>query len=125
MVKQVKHKEEVVKASTTALDEKAPEPNKPEPTKPSGYMFTYIGKGEGSPHVITLMGKQKFVRGQLTEVTDPQLLAKLPGLSTFVQGPADMELLHQMDSDAKDEADKKRAEDLIINAKFSKKHRVE
>ena len=87
--------------------------------------FTYIGQGEGSPHVINFMGKQKFVRGQLTEVTDGELLAKLPGVATFIEGPVEVESLHNMDADAKEKADKKRSEDVIINANFSKKFRQE
>jgi hypothetical protein len=125
MSKFKKTKEAAIETEGTELKEQGVEVSKPAPAKPAGHMFTYVGKGEGSPHVITLMGKQRFVRGQLTEVTDPELLAKLPGLQTFVEGPADMELLHEMDSKAKEEADKKRAEDIIVNTKFSKKHRVE
>lgn len=87
--------------------------------------FTYIGAGENSPYVINFMGKQRFTRGQLTEVTDPELLAKLPGIATFVEGPADAETLHKIDTEAKEAADLKRAEDLVVNAKYSKKFRVE
>lgn len=88
--------------------------------------FTYIGAGEGSPYVINFMGKQRFTRGQATPVSDPELLAKLDGgIATFVEGEIEMETIHEIDSEAKNEADKKRALDLEINAKFSKKHRVE
>lgn len=103
----------------------APEVDTKLPAESNHPQFTYIGAGEGSPQVINLMGKQKFVRGKLTEVTDPDILAKLPGMATFVQGPVDMEILHQIDSEAKEVADAQRAEDQQTNAKYNKKHRGE
>ena len=87
--------------------------------------FTYIGAGEGSPQVINFMGKQKFIRGKLTEVTDPEILSKLPGVSTFVEGESDPEKIHQIDADAKEAADLVRKSDALLNAKFSKKFRTE
>lgn len=87
--------------------------------------FTYIGAGDSSPYVINLMGKQKFVRGQLTEVTDPALLAKLPGMSTFIEGPADAELLHKIDQEGKDRYEAQRQVDQLANSKYVKKHHGE
>ena len=87
-----------------------------------GRHFTYTGAGADSPYVITLMGKQKFVRGELTLVTDPELLMKLPGITTFVEGKVDQETLHQIDQEGKADFERRRAEDQIINAKYTKKH---
>lgn len=87
--------------------------------------FTYVGGGDNSPHVINFMGKQKFVRGKATEVTDPEVITKLIGCSTFVEGEVDQETLHKIDMEGKEKYDTQRAADAEFNAKFSKKHRVE
>lgn len=87
-----------------------------------GVGYTYIGGGEDSPRVINFMGKQKFVRGELTTVTDPEVLAKLDGASTFVKGKADQETLHRIDEDAKAEADLQRAQDKLTDRRFKKTH---
>lgn len=103
---------------------KQPKPSKQvvESTHP---VFTYIGHGEGSPSVINFMGKQKFIRGKATEVSDPELLAKLPGIKTFVEGEVDAEVLHQIDTEAKEAADAQRIQDAETNARYNKKHRGE
>lgn len=112
-----------VAAPKAPADETAVETKK---KGPKAREFTYIGAGEGSPYVINLMGKQRFTRGKLTEVTDPEILAKLDGgMSTFVEGSADAEILHQIDTEAKELGDAKRISEVEANAKFSKKHRVE
>lgn len=91
-----------------------------------GRSFTYIGAGEDSPYVINFMGLQKFTRGVLTEVTDPEVFTKLSkGVPTFVEGPVDPEVIHQIDTEAKEKAAARRAEDLIINTRYNKKHRGE
>lgn len=91
-----------------------------------GVGYTYIGGGEDSPRVINFMGKQKFVRGVLTPVTDPEVLAKLEGgVKTFVKGEADQETLHRIDEEAKEKADLQRAEDKATDARFKKKHHGE
>lgn len=74
----------------------APKVEKP---KTNGIVYTYIGKGAESPRIVNLMGLQKFVRGQATEVTHPALLEKLPGITTFVEGEADQETLHKIDEE--------------------------
>lgn len=110
-------------ATKAPADEAAPETKK---KGPKAREFTYIGAGEGSPYVINFMGKQRFTRGKLTEVTDPEVLAKLDnGIHTFVEGQADAETLHQIDEEAKLSGDAKRIAEVEANAKFSKKHRVE
>jgi hypothetical protein len=90
--------------------------------QPKGRYFTYIGAGADSPYVITLMGKQKFVRGELTLVTDTELLMKLPGMATFFEGKVDQEVLHKIDQEGKAAFERRRAEDQILNAKYTKKH---
>jgi len=127
--KPVAVKAPAAKAAVPADEAPAPTEEKQVEVKKKGQKareFTYIGGGEGSPHVINFMGKQKFVRGQLTEVTDPEVLAKLDGgVSTIIEGPADAELLHQIDSEAKEAADAARASDAAINARVTKKFRGE
>lgn len=86
--------------------------------------FTYIGAGEDSPRVINFMGKQTFIRGELTTVSDPDVLRKLDGNPTFVEGKADQETLHRIDEEAKHEADLQRLEDAKINKAYSRKHRT-
>lgn len=93
--------------------------------KEKGKVFTYVGGGEDSPRVINFMGRQKFVRGQATEVTDPKLLAKIVGCPTFVEGEVDPEDLHNYDEEEKLAADKKRKEDKKIDAAFKKHHHGE
>ncbi len=82
-----------------------------ETAKPSGDVYTYIGAGADSPRIITLMGVQKFVRGQPTEVTEPALLAKLPGMATFVKGEADQETLHLIDEEGRQTEEQQRVLD--------------
>jgi hypothetical protein len=83
-------------------------------------IYTYIGAGADSPRVIKLMGKQKFVRGEATEVTDPELLAKLPGITTFVKGTADQETLHRIDEEGRAEEVEKRASDALAEQRYLK-----
>lgn len=91
-----------------------------------GEVFTYVGKGEGSPRRINFMSKQEFVRGKPTVVTDPELLSKLRGgVPTFVKGKPSEEALEQIDLEAEQEADGKRAENAKIQDAFSKKHNKE
>ena len=87
--------------------------------------YTYIGGGENSPSVINFMGLQKFVRGELTEVTDPAVLAKLSGVTTFVKGKATQAQLHNIDTDAKVVSDAQRASDIVTNQYVAKKFRGE
>jgi len=117
------------KAVAIAVKAQAPAEDKMAKVDKNGMkarQFTYIGGGEGSPHVINFMGKQKFVRGQLTEVTDPVVLAKLDGgVATIIEGSANAETLHKIDSEAKDAADAARASDAVLNERVTKKFRGE
>lgn len=90
-----------------------------------GKVYTYIGGGADSPRIINFMGRQKFVRGQATKVTEPALLEKLKGHPTFVEGEADEETLFKIDEEGKAEEDAQRAQDKITNATYTKKFRGE
>lgn len=87
--------------------------------------FTYIGGGADSPRSINFMGKQKFVRGKSVEVKDPEVIAKLEGNPTFIEGEADDDLLDQIDEDGKTEEEKQQRRDLIKNQEYVKKHKTE
>lgn len=86
-------------------------------------IFTYVGGGEDSPRVIDFMGKQRFVRGQATEVTDPEVLKKIKGVPTFVDGEVDEEELHEYDLKAKAETDARRKADKKLQASVDKAQR--
>ena len=90
-----------------------------------GDVYTYVGAGADSPRVINLMGRQKFVRGQAVKVTDPVLLAKLPGIGTFVKGKADEETLHRIDEEGKAGEEDQKAKDKETNAAYHKKFKGE
>lgn len=95
------------------IEQEVPE-REPEPVvneKKTKIVFTYVGGGEDSPRVINFMGRQRFVRGQPTEVTDQELLSKIRGCPTFVEGTVDEEELHDYDIKAKAEADDQRKAD--------------
>ncbi len=108
---------------------KTPEKDTAETTTPAkgkgkseGPIYTYIGKGEDSPRVINFMGKQKFIRGQATEVTDPEVLRKVKDNPTFVEGEADQETLHEIDEQARLEAEEQRLKDARTNAAAQRKN---
>jgi hypothetical protein len=92
--------------------------------------FTYIGKGPDSPYEINFMGKQVFQRGKLTEVTDPDVLAKLypvdedgrSNVTTFVKGTVKQEVLHENDKQAQDNFKKIVDENAVLDARFKRKH---
>lgn len=88
-------------------------------------VFTYIGGGEDSPRVIEFMGRQKFVRGKATEVSDPIVLAKIANNPTFIEGEVDEESIHEIDEEARDKAEAQRKIDMKVNKAFQKKHNKE
>lgn len=88
-------------------------------------IYTYIGAGADSPRVINFMDRQKFVRGQATEVMDEIVLKKIINNPTFIQGEATQEQLHTIDEEAAAEEQKTRDRDNKMNAEFSKKHKTE
>ena len=93
------------------------------PTK-GAYVYTYVGGGEGSPHMINFMGMQRFTRGVATEVTNPKVLAKIAINPCFVEGEVDMDELHKYDEEAKVIADSQRAKDIAVNNAFKKQQRA-
>jgi len=107
---------------TPAVETPAVETPAVETPAVEGEVYTYVGAGDGSPYVINFMGQQEFTRGKATVVTNPALLAKLPGASTFVKGEVEPTVLHEIDQTAKAAYDAKIAEDKVINARFQKKH---
>lgn len=118
-------------AKKEAVKEVEPEGNeeakaeKPSKGKKDVAIYTYVGGGEDSPRVIEFMqGKQRFVRGKATEVTDPEVLAKLKNHPCFVEGEVDMEELHEYDEKATAEANAQRKRDARTNAAYVKKHKT-
>lgn len=86
----------------------------------SNNMFTYIGQGDAPPHRINFMGRQWFVRGELTEVKDPDLLAKIKTNPCFVNGPVDKDEMYAQDDIEKEKAEKRREEDLKIQIEMDR-----
>lgn len=94
-------------------------------SKSKAAVFTYIGGGEDSPRIIEFMGgRQRFVRGQATEVTDPIVLAKVVNNPCFISGEIAVDQLHQYDEHAKAQADDQRKKDIIKNESWMRKHRL-
>lgn len=85
-------------------------------------IITYIGQGEDPPRVINFMGRQKFVRGKPTPVTDQSLLMKIADNPCFVEGEVSAEELHDSDEEAREAAEEQRAKDKAKNARFKKRH---
>lgn len=85
--------------------------------------YTYIGAGDEPPHMIDFMGLQKFIRGELTEVTNPLVLSKISGNKCFVKGAYDKEKLFANDKEAKKEADLQREEDTKTQIYFERQNR--
>lgn len=96
--------------------------DKKEKVPEGGEVFTYVGRGETPPVKTNFMGRQTFVRGRATVVTDPVVLAKIKINPCFVAGEVDIEELHEADEQARKEADAQRAEDKRIDAAYKKKH---
>ena len=86
--------------------------------------FTYIGGGEDSPNIIQVMGKIEMVRGMPVEIPVTaeysKILSKISGCSTIVEGKIELKDLTVKDVEAKNKADKRRAEDKIINQQAMK-----
>lgn len=114
-------KEEKPKPAKKAPAKKAKAAKKkkvPEGTK----VFTYVGGGEDSPRKIKFMGRQTFIRGEATEVSDPILLAKIEVNPSFVEGEVDPESLHDADEAAAEKAAAQKAEDKKLDKKYKKLH---
>lgn len=124
-IKAAAKKLEIEDKDETEKEDTEVEKTKGSKAKADDSIWTYIGGGEASPRKINFMGKQEFIRGKATVVTDPEVLAKIKGNPTFVKGEADEETLHKIDEEAEREANEQRAADLKINAEFAKKHNKE
>jgi len=101
------------------------EPSVVEPsvvTLVSSNIYTYIGQGDSPPHLINFMGRQQFVRGTATEVTDPAVLAKIDGNGCFVKGQVDQSLMFERDEEAKKKAQAQREQDQITNLQAMFEH---
>lgn len=85
-------------------------------------IYTYVGKGESSPKRINFMGRQEFIIGRPAEVTDPNVLAKIKGNPTFIQGEADPELLQDIEDEGTAIADKNRSIDAQMDDNFKRQH---
>ena len=48
--------------------------------------YTYIGGGEDAPQITNFMGRQEFVIGEETEVTDTVILGKIKTNQCFIKG---------------------------------------
>ncbi len=57
--------------------------------------YTYIGGGTSAPAITNFMGKQVFILGELTKVTDPEVLAKIRNNPTFRKGKVSAEEIYE------------------------------
>lgn len=115
-------KDEDTKVEKDQGDQKESKKKAAKPEKiEGGQIFTYVGAGEDSPRVINFMGKHKFIRGQAAAIADPELLSKIVGNPSFVEGEVDQETLHIADEQAKADADEQRKADAAANARFHRK----
>jgi len=85
-------------------------------------IFTYVGAGETSPVKINFMGKQTFIRGRATEVTDPIVLAKVVNNQCFVRGEVELEDLQDIEDEGIELAAKNRKADKAADDAFKKQH---
>lgn len=90
---------------------------------PADNEYTYIGHGEGEPHMIKFMGIQNFMRGELTTVTDPVVLRKIKNNPCFVKGAYPRDKLFEDDEKAKKKADDQRFEDSKLQIEMERKQR--
>ncbi len=85
-----------------------------------GETYTYVGGGESSPNKIKFMGKQEFIRGKATVVSDASLIKKIESNPCFVKGSVKAEVLHEMDEAANQKADAQRGVDRKLNEHYQK-----
>lgn len=77
-------------------------------------IYTYIGMGDTPPERINFMGRQKFRRGDSTEVTDPIVLNKVKDNPCFVLGEVEQEVIHDNDEKAAKKAQAQRDRDVEL-----------
>jgi len=85
--------------------------------------YTYIGAGDTPPHMICFMGIQNFVRGELTTVTDHDVLAKIAGNQCFVKGVYDMDEAFEADKEAKKKVELQQEEDVKTQIYMDRENR--
>ena len=85
-------------------------------------IYTYVGGGESSPIKIKFMGKQEFIRGRATEVTDPIILAKIINNHCFIKGEVKPEALEELQDVGIEIANKNRKADKAADEAFKKQH---
>jgi hypothetical protein len=90
--------------------------------KAAGDTYTYIGGGASSPRKIMFMGRQEFVRGKPTKVTDPEVLKKVQDNPSFTQGKVSEEDLHDIDEAGAKAEEEQQAINKKIDDSFKKKH---
>lgn len=86
-------------------------------------MYTYVGSGDTPPPVTNFLGRQKFVRGKLTEVTDPIVLSKIKNHACFRKGEVNPDELFERDEQARAFYEEVMKRDRETNARFHKKHK--
>lgn len=84
-------------------------------------IYTYIGGGDTPPRITNFMGKQEFIIGEPTEVTDPQLLVILEKHRSFKKGEVDNKEIELATEKARKKAGAQVADDQIVNAREIKR----
>jgi len=97
--------------------------NKEVVTLASSNIYTYIGQGDEPPHMINFMGRQQFIRGTPTEVTDMGVINKIRTNPCFVAGKVDQSELFARDEAAKKQVEKQRMEDLKLQIEMERVNR--
>ncbi len=87
-----------------------------------GNDYTYIGGGESAPAITNFMDKQVFRLGELTKVTDPEVLAKIKGNPTFRKGHVTTEEIFELNKASQGIADKHIQERIHIQAHVDRKN---
>lgn len=105
------------------MDAEQKENDKEVPLVLGDNIFTYVGAGDEPPHMINFMGRQVFVRGKPTEVTDLELLLKVRGHKCFVEGDADVEKMHENDVKEAERANQTRLHDQQMQAAAERQNR--
>lgn len=103
------------KTKTDETEVEKPVKSKAADTETKAAIYTYVGGGEDSPRRIHYMGKQHFVRGVATEVTELEVLKKIKNNPVFTEGEVDPSELDEYDQIAVKEAAEQRVKDKATN----------
>lgn len=87
-----------------------------------GNDYTYIGGGESAPAITNFMGKQVFRLGELTKVTDPDVLAKIKGNPTFRKGAVSAEEIYELNKKSQEICDKKIQQSINIQSHIEREN---